>query len=304
MRIKLKDGKQEELIIKAKSVKSWSELAEILNINAHYLEIELRNEKRLLSDKIYKKLCELSELNFDRYIIKKLDDNWGKSKGGLNSKGSTIFLPKINFDERLAEFVGIVLGDGHIFSHKKGKKLGVYGIRIAGDLNKDEEYHNVYIKNLCKDIFNLKTREVTQKQKNNARFLDISSKELVNLFNSMGIKSGNKIKNQSTIPEWVFCNDLYLKACLRGLIDTDGSIFRMSNKDPNLIRINFTSYNITLMDDVRNAFIKLGFHPSKVILNRNIYLSRQEEIRKYLKEIGFSNSRHITRVNKFYSPMV
>ena len=304
MRVKLKEGKQKELILKAKLGRSWSELAKILNINAHYLEIELRNEKRLLSYEIYKKLCEISNLNLDNYIIEKLGDNWGRSKGGINSKGSTIFLPKIEFDERLAEFVGIVLGDGHVFSHKKGKKLGVYGIRIAGDLVKDQEYHNLYIKKLCKDIFNLKTREVTQKHKNNARFLDISSKELVNLFYSMGIKPGNKIRNQSTIPDWIKENENFLKTCLRGLIDTDGSVFRMSNKDPNLIRINFTSYNITLMNDVRNSFINLGFHPSKIILNKNIYISRQMEISKYLKEIGFSNNRHITRINKFYSSMV
>jgi hypothetical protein len=29
-----------------------------------------------------------------------LNDNWGKVKGGLNSEGSTIKLPKIEFDEK------------------------------------------------------------------------------------------------------------------------------------------------------------------------------------------------------------
>ena len=40
-------------------------------------------------------------------------------------------LSKINLDEKLAEFIGILLGDGHISSIKKGKKI-VPKIMIRG----------------------------------------------------------------------------------------------------------------------------------------------------------------------------
>lgn len=295
MRIKLKEGKQKELILKAKGNSTWEKLANKLGINEKYLYYELKNEMRLLDGELYKKLCLFANENFDKFISERLDNNWGRSKGGLNSEGSTKRLPKIEFDERLAEFIGAVLGDGHVCSYKRGKKVGVYCIKIAGDLEKDKDYHINYLKKLVEEVFNLKPVE-QKRPKYNERFLDIYSKEIINLFISMGIKPGNKIKNQSTIPRWIFEDKQFLRVCLRGLIDTDGSIFRMSKRDYRLIRINFTNHNITLLNDVRKAFLDLGYHPSKLINNRQFYISRQEEIKKYLKEIGFSNNKHKERL--------
>ena len=82
MRIKLKEGKQRELILLAKGNFTWDELANQLKINSHYLSIELKKEERLLSEEIYKKLCEINKLDFNRFIENKLENNWGKSKGG------------------------------------------------------------------------------------------------------------------------------------------------------------------------------------------------------------------------------
>lgn len=299
MRIKLDKGKQRELILEAKGNKTWKEISKILRINEQYLYRELMNEKRLMSDRIYNQLCNLVNKDFDRFILEKLDDNWGRSKGGLNSLGSTKQLPEIKLDEKLAEFVGAVLGDGHLESNKK---KGVYHIRIAGDLIKDKDYHINHLKNLVREIFNLNSVEI-KRPETNERFLDIYSKKLIEFFVSMGIKPGNKIKNQSTIPVWIWKTNEFIKSCLKGLIDTDGSIFRMSNKNPNLIRINFTNHNSTLLNDTRKLFLVLGFNPSKIINNRQFYISRQEEIKKYLKNIGFSNKKHRNRLNIIKSPV-
>lgn len=303
MRIRLKKGEQKKLIFLAKKNNTWKELSLLLKLNEAYLSHDIKDEKVLISSEIYDKICKLINTRFDNLIIEKLDNNWGKIKGGNNSYGSTIKLRKPKFDMKLAEFVGAVLGDGHVFYHKK-KKVGVYGIRIAGDLKLDKNYHENYLRELGKSLFNLEGKVLLRiKEKNNGRFLDFYSKELVELFKEMQIFPGNKINNQSTIPKWVFEENNFLKACLRGLIDTDGSIFRMSNKTPNLLRICFTNYNLTLLNDARNAFVKLGFNPSKIIPNKQFFLSRKSDITKYLKEIGFSNERHLDRLNKF-SPIV
>jgi len=156
---------------------------------------------------------------------------------------------------------------------------------------------------LAKNVFNLNAKELLRlKNKNNERFLDLYSKELVLFFISIGIKPRDKILNQSTIPNWIWRDDNFLRACLRGLIDTDGSIFRMSNKNPNLLRICFTNYNIKLLNDTRDSFIKLGFNPSKIISNKQFFISRKKDIGKYLKEVGFSNKKHIDRVKDFLAP--
>ena len=66
MRIKLKKGKQKELILKAKGKGTWKKLAQKLNINEKYLYYELKNEIRLMDKKLYKKLCALVKENFDK----------------------------------------------------------------------------------------------------------------------------------------------------------------------------------------------------------------------------------------------
>jgi hypothetical protein len=76
----------------------------------------------------------------------------------------------------------------------------------------------------------------------------------------------------------------------------------MSRRDSNLIRISFTNYNIGLLNDVRKTFLELGFHPSKIINEKQFFISRQEEIKKYLKEVGFSNNKHRERVKRFIAP--
>lgn len=104
------------------------------------------------------------------------------------------------------------------------------------------------------------------------------------------IKPGDKIANSVTIPKWIKKNRRFLRCCLRGLIDTDGSIYRLKPHWPNLIQISFKSNNKRLLRDVRSAFIFLKFHPSKVFGNR-IVLTRQHEVSRYLKEIGTNNKK-------------
>jgi len=297
MRIRLTKGKQKELIEEANKKLSWEQLSKKTSLSKNYIRIDLRNERTFISDETYKKLKSISGKDFDSFIIQKLEDNWGRAKGGKNSLGSTIKLIKPKKDEKLAEFVGAVLGDGNLNYYKKGKNVGVYQVKIAGDYIKDKEYH-LYLKKLCENIFNLKINEILNPAKNE-RFLVIYSKQLIEFFISMGILPGDKIKNQSTVPKWIFNNEEYLKACLRGLIDTDGSIFRMSNKDFNLIRIGFTNHNKKLLEDTRTSFIKLNFNPSKVINNRQFHISRQEEIKRYIHEIGFKNPKHYSKLPKF-----
>ena len=211
-----------------------------------------------------------------------------------------MIIPEKN--ECLAELVGALLGDGNIFYCTK-RNIGVYQVKIAGNLTADKKYHS-HLKNIALDLFGMRASEVLV-TKRNERFLVFSSKALVEYFAKMGLQAGDKIKNQVTIPLWVWKKDYTLRTCLRGLIDTDGSIFRMSQRDSGLLRISFTNYNKRLLNDAHHAFRKLGFSPTKIIQNKRFFISRQGNIAKYLKEIGFSNNKHEIRFKKFqHSPVV
>tara|TARA_Y100000310_G_scaffold298168_1_gene331825 strand:- start:592 stop:1506 length:915 start_codon:yes stop_codon:yes gene_type:complete len=294
MRIVLKKGKQRELIELAKEGKTWKELANEINFCCGYVKNELQTEKRSLPKEIYEKLCKLSGCNFDEFIIDKLEDNWGNVKGGISSLGNTKQFVEPKESEKLAELFGAIIGDGHVNKLRIGKKIRNYSIVIAGDSRNDVDYMSNYLPNLFFKLFGEKGSLAYSKDKN-VIYTKIFGKRIIEFVENKGIFSGNKKENSQSIPKWILKNDKYLRACLRGLIDTDGCIYYISKNNRNL-RISFTSYIPKLLNEVRESFIKLGFHPSKIIVNKNICLSRKEEIKKFLNEIGFSNDKHLKRL--------
>lgn len=293
MRIKLKKRKQKTLINLAKKNLTWKDLAQKLEISEGYLRNELKKEQRSLSEETYKQLCKLTNKNFDSFIIKKLDDNWGRAKGGEKSKKIIKEIRIPEKDEDLSEAIGIILGDGHISNFKIGKKIRCYSIRIAGNAEADKDYLINYIPFLFKRVFGEKG-SLHFSKKSKVGYYTLYGKNYVNLMNSLGVKSGNKKKNNQGIPNWIKKDENYLSRCIKGLIDTDGSIHYISKKNLNL-RISYTSHIPQLLKDTRNALIKLGFNPSKIIRERQIFLSKKREIDKYINEIGFGNQKNLNR---------
>ncbi|OIO43261.1 hypothetical protein COU56_00770 [Candidatus Pacearchaeota archaeon CG10_big_fil_rev_8_21_14_0_10_31_9] len=295
MRIKLKRGKQKELIIKAKDGRTWNNLSKQLNLNSSYIRNELKTEKFYISEEAYDKLCTLSKENFDKCIIERLDDNWGKSKGGLNSSGSLRTIDKPKESKELAELIGIILGDGHVHSYIKDKKVRCYSIKIAGDSRDDKNYLLNYVSPLMFKLFKYQPKVVYAKEINEM-FIVSYSRNLVEFFNEKGLKSGNKKFNRQTIPGWVLSNHNYLIPCLRGLFDTDGSVHYIAKNNRN-IRISFTSYIPSLLEQVRFSLIKLRLKPSKIIKGNQIFISSKSDVEKYIKLINFSNEKHLKRYN-------
>lgn len=250
-----------------------------------------------MSGDVYHKLCNLSKKNFEEFILEKLEDNWGRSKGGTNSPKNLKQFKKPIFGKELAETFGIILGDGHVSEYIRNKKIRVYCVRIAGNSKTDKDYIFNYIPRLFENVFGEKGSIIEPKFKS-VGYFTIYGKSLVEFLKSNGLSSGNKIMNNVGIPTWIKKNKDFLKFCIRGLIDTDGSIHKISKDNPNL-RIEFTSHIPKLLLDVRLGFVKLGYNPSKIINNKHFFLSRQEEIKKYVNEIGFGNAKNLNRYKIF-----
>ncbi len=290
MRIKLKRGYQNKLILKAKESKnfSWKELAKELDCGITYLSFELNNEKRLLSKEIYEKLCKLSSQNYYRFIKDKLDDNWGRAKGGKNStRNPKLIIEKSSKD--LAEFMGVMLGDGNIWT----KEGGYYYITIAGNYLKDKDYLESYINPLFRKLFG-KVMQVRKNKNDNGMCLKIGDKDIVFTLGYWGFPSGDKKENNVRIPSWIFHNEEYLRACIRGLIDTDGSVCPITGRDYPYIW--FSSNIKGIQESFNEAMNTLKFDTSKwsIVKNRaaECYIAKKEHIARFLREVGFSNSKH------------
>jgi intein/homing endonuclease len=120
-----------------------------------------------------------------------------------------------------------MLGDGNS-NRTRGYKVGVYQIRIVGDSRHDREYLIRFVKQLIEGLFDVAVH-VRKSKKSNALNLTASGRELINFLESKGFKPGDKIINQLKIPDWIKSNRSYLRACLRGLYDADGTAYQLTN---------------------------------------------------------------------------
>lgn len=82
--------------------------------------------------------------------------------------------------------------------------------------------------------------------------------------------------------------------CLRGLLDTDGSIYKLKFG----YQISFTNRSVRLLHHARMLMQNLGFTPSKPS-GFSIYLTRQKDLLKYHHEIGFADEKRKRRLLQF-----
>jgi len=294
MKIWLEKGKQKELLKKEKELRQvdWASFANLLNIPFSKLH-SFVYEETLIDEITFNKL-RLNQ-NYKKFIIEKLPENWGQIKGGKLSPGKlkSIQIPKKN--EKLAEFWGILLGDGNV-QKRKAYKIGTYNINVAGHSVLDKDYLLNFVKPLGEELFGTKGRYSYSKV-SQCLHIFFDGLNIVEFFEREGFKPGDKIKNQSTIPDWIKENPKYLAACLRGLLDTDGSFYKLTNQ--NSYQVCFTNKNFALLNDFRNGVLSLGIGCSKISKGKDITITKKSEIAKFYKVIGFHNSKHINKIKVF-----
>ena len=200
-----------------------------------------------------------------------------------NSHRKQVLLPK--YSPQLAEFFGIMIGDGGINNP--------WQANITLNSIKDILYAK-YISNLCKKLFGI-TPAIRKRKTRNALVVSLASTSIVDFLVVHGLVRGNKIKTGLNIPGWILNNSSYKKACIRGLIDTDGCIFIHTHKVLGKIYKNiglcFTSYSPELISQAMGIFAEFGImgHISK--REQDIYLYQEDSIAKYLRVFGTSNDR-------------
>lgn len=277
---------------------TWNQLGKRVNLNSHYLQNELRNEQKLISEELFNHLLSLTKKDYSCFIAEKLADNWGRSKGGKNSKGNTKVISPSKKNIYLAELIGIILGDGHV-EKRVNDTTRCYTLKIAGHIKNDCAYLSYYVSNLIKQIYG-EFPSIRKDANYGVMWAVLHGRGVVEDLTNKGLGTGNKKKNNQGIPDWIKENKSFLKVCLRGLIDTDGSIHRISKKNKNL-RICFTSYIPQLLSDAREAFICAEYFPSKIIKDNQFFITRKENIARYVKEIGFANEKHLKRLERLGS---
>lgn len=322
-RIVFRKGKQAQYILACKGNIdiSWTNLAKKLEISCRALR-DWSKEKKKMSYKSAVLLSKIANIVLPEDIeIMKWSDHLRKIsvKGGTNHyikygkicdervrkdawnkwwnnegkyKDFEIYKRKeIQIPEKgihLAEFVGIVLGDGNISD---------YAVRITLDSLSDKDYIT-YVSLLIMKLFNV-TPKIFKHKKFRAVDIVMHRKNIVDFCVTLGLKIGNKIKQNVDIPQWIKDNNDYSIACVRGLIDTDGCFFRhsyMSNgKRYSYIKIAFTNRNSSILKSVKEILINLGFCVRMTKDGDDIRIENKKDVARYLNVIGTSNLKFISK---------
>jgi len=330
-RIKFPEGKQRQFLQEANAALNMknSELAKIAGVHARTFR-DWKREKNNISFLHLFSICYKMKVDIPKGIeilppywsVKKASKLGGRRYVELYGAPGTMesrrrgwlktqekfrlnpeYAKKIGFVQRkkikcpkkssaLAEFIGIMLGDGGISSN--------YQLTVSFNPKLDIEYAH-YVQKLITKLFSISSAIKIREKYGNANVV-VSGRNLIEFLHQHGIEKGNKVAKQVDIPKWIWDSREYKIGCLRGLIDTDGCFYKHSytvnGKEYTYIKMCFTNYSQPLLKSVTTILKDLGFRPKNTAKNR-VYLYTLDQIKKYFGIIGTKNTRYFNFYRKF-----
>lgn len=325
-RVIVRAGEQRAFLERAKAAlgRRWDRVAEICGVHPRTIR-DWRREKFLMPYEAMVRLGRESGTVMPQ-LLEHLPDFWstakagkigaiaryaiygnpgtpaGRMKGGMISQqrrrenpelyidSGVIFRKKIRIPEdtkELAEFIGIVLGDGSVRQHQ---------VAITVNLTTDWEY-GLYIVEQAQKLFDL-TAGIIKSRSDNTLYLTLTSTTLVEFLLSKGLKRGDKIAQQIDIPDWILKDSFLQGWCVRGLIDTDGSVYYHTHTTKGIqyrnVGLCFTSHSLPLLKSVHQILHGSGLN-AKCDGKRHVAIYGEAGIRSYFDRIGTSNPKHLSR---------
>ena len=322
-RVEFSKGFQNKFILSVQKKTSLgaNDLARLVGVHRRTVT-DWRREKFLITFGALRKLCKRAGLSMPSNIKIK-DQFWYISKGAKKGGRSLIrkygrvpvdpeyrkekwrqrwervgrfdpnSIPNVSLPFRnpkpsseLAEFFGIMMGDGGMTSRQ---------ISITLHHIDDLEYCH-YVVKLIEKLFKV-IPSVTHVSSKSINKIEVSRTGLVTYLHSLGIVIGNKIKQQLDIPRWIKIDPNFTKACVRGLIDTDGCVFtnryKVNNKQYSYKKIDFASASAPLRESMISILRDLGMTPS--VNGIHVRLNSRPDVERYFKIIGSHNPKHLKR---------
>ncbi len=227
----------------------------------------------------------------------------GRRLGGMNSLKThrlkntgfkllrTIALPENS--EALAELLGILAGDGHV---------GTYQTTVTTNSETDYE-HAKYTQRLFEKLFAIPVK-ISQRKNQKACVVTVSSKSVCRFLVKKGMIQGNKIRLGVRIPGWVRLHKNFRLAFVRGLFDTDGSVYldthRIKGHTYQNIAMMFSNRSSFLLNDFKSTLKSLQLHPTQKT-KYAVFLRRRRDIQQYFELIGSSNPKHSRKIQAYFS---
>ena len=177
--------------------------------------------------------------------------------------------PILKKDGNLAELIGTVLGDGHIYKHLRCDSL-----RITGDAKKMGFVN--YSAHLVEVVFGKKPT-VSKVKRSNAMTITIYEK---NISKRLGIPHGSRANLDYILPKWISRSRSNIIHFLRGLYEAEGSL--SYHPPTSTHKLFFANKNQYLLRLVATLVKNLGFKQNTYV--NKVQVSRKAEVQK-LKDL-------------------
>ncbi|MCU0642164.1 MAG: LAGLIDADG family homing endonuclease [archaeon] len=204
-------------------------------------------------------------------------------------------------EEAIAEFVGIMLGDGHIgiYNTKAGDKMKLHRtIKVSLD-SRNKQYID-YVKGIMRSVLEVEPH-LNYKKKENAVDIATHKKDKLDyLLNEIGLKISPKWEKMK-IPEPYSKGKLGLLV-LKGLFDTDGCLSVYDNNGVVYPRIEIRLCPSPAQEQVSAILSEFGFEYKVQNLERGktrVRISGKKQLEKWFELIGSANSTHINKAKHF-----
>ena len=203
----------------------------------------------------------------------------------------------------LYELIGLIIGDGSILYNYRNKW---HRLQISGDVNQDKEYFD-HLSNFIYKIANKKPtiskRKLILHGISNGYKLELNlyHKRFVDyLVHELKLDYGDKTFTVRIPKRFLIWK--YAKHVLRGLFESDGSLYFSKSKitinHPSYPRIEMRTVSYRLAKQIYHILKKRKFNVQFMETRYHdfkIYLSGPAMLNKWIKEIGFSNQNSITK---------
>tara|TARA_Y100000310_G_scaffold345502_1_gene465706 strand:+ start:8488 stop:9303 length:816 start_codon:yes stop_codon:yes gene_type:complete len=213
----------------------------------------------------------------------------------------------LNITPKLANLIGIHLGDGNIYVSPNNYD---YAVTYTGHLVDEYEWYTKDISLLIESLFNIFPSIQEDKRKNKSSIrLWVRSKAIVHFLSEIiGLPRGNKYT--CNVPSCILSASNEIKcAFLSGFFDTDFSLTFSKRKAKGIHKyptLSLHTSNTNLAKDIVKLLKGFGFEPytrynfekkvlDKTHLSNAIEINGKENLEKFMKLIGFSSPKHITK---------
>lgn len=175
-------------------------------------------------------------------------------------------------DSNRAFLYGLILGDGNIHRFPRTDCL-----RIA--LGTDKPGLIKYAESIMQNVL-LKKPTIYFSKTAACCYLTVYQRFLSE---RLEVPFGARSEVSINFPDWIWKEDVFLIACIKGLFEAEGSLsIHLRTYTYNFA---FSNTNVCILNEVERALIKLGMHPER--RKNAVRLRKKEEVKIFKQLISF-----------------